>query len=106
MHDLITCAAHGLAQAAKAAATSWVVRQLGRLLLWGISLMAKTIEAETEYLTAAEAGERLGISGYQVTRTYERGFMPPARKLGRVRMIPVEDLPALKEAARKAGYLA
>lgn len=43
--------------------------------------------AEQEYLTASEAGQRIGLTAFQVTRTYE-------------------DLPALKEAAKHAGYLA
>jgi len=103
MHDLIMRAALAVAQAVAVPCAVWALEKMRRLLLWGIT-MGKTSEAETIYLTASEAGKRLGLTAFEVTRTFERGFMPPAKKLGRVRMIPVEDLPALKEAAKRAGY--
>ena len=104
MHDLIMRTAQAVAQAALIRCASWALGKLRRLAIWGVTTMSKAIQGETEYLTASEAGRRLGLTAFEVTRTYERGFLPPAKKLGRIRMIPAEDLPALKEAAKKAGY--
>jgi len=100
MWHLITGAARGVAQAAAIRLALWAGAWLCRRTI----TMAKQL-LDPEYLTVSEAGERLGLRAIEVTRTYERGFMPPAKRLGRIRMVPAGDLEALREAAKKAGYL-
>lgn len=58
-----------------------------------------------DFLSVGQVAEKLGINSVQVGRLYERGFLPAAPRVGMRRIIPVEDLPKLKEAAKQAGYL-
>ena len=89
----------------------WAVANLA--LRWALGLMATWLRRKSDMATAAtdqflsvgDAGERIGVTAWQVSRLYERGFMTPAPRIGGRRIIPVADLPRLKEAARKAGYL-
>lgn len=58
-----------------------------------------------EYMTISEAAEVVGIREWQLGRLYERGLLSPPRKFGRYRLVRPDDLPAIIEAARVAGYL-
>jgi excisionase family DNA binding protein len=61
--------------------------------------------AEREYLTTGEAAVRLGAREWRVARLYQRGLLPEPRRLGRARLIPASDLPRLRDALMRAGYL-
>jgi excisionase family DNA binding protein len=59
----------------------------------------------TALLTLGQAAERLGVPIWQVQRLYERKRLPAPRRLGRFRAVTEEDLPAIGQALRAAGYL-
>lgn len=101
MSNLIERAALAVAQAAAIRLALWA----GGWLLRRTIAMVKQLVGEKEFLTAAEVAEKLGLRASQVTRVFERGFLPPAARLGRVRMIPASDVEKVREAARRAGYL-
>lgn len=94
-----------IAHAALAVAQAVLARAVVRWIEWEIAKM-KTPEClkTTDYLTVNEAAALLGLPPIHVVRTYERGFMPPAKRFGRMRMIPAGDLDKLREAAKEAGY--
>jgi excisionase family DNA binding protein len=60
---------------------------------------------EKQFYSTGEVSKILGIRSLHVSRIYERGFMPPATRVGPHRIIPAADLDALREAAKAAGYL-
>lgn len=102
MRDLITGAALAVAQALGVrlaiTAASWLSAWVRRKFM-GHS------NQHPEFISVGQAANRLGIRTLHVCRLYERGFMPPAQRVGMRRIIPLEDLPKLKEAAKAAGYL-
>jgi hypothetical protein len=67
--------------------------------------MAGTMSADRELLTTSRAARALGIDAWQVARLFERGLFEEPPRLGRFRMIGRDDLPRLREAAIRAGYL-
>jgi hypothetical protein len=50
---------------------------------------------------AAETGAHM----WQVRRLFERGDLPPATRVGPYRVVSLADLPLIREALRKSGYL-
>jgi DNA-binding transcriptional MerR regulator len=56
-------------------------------------------------LTIGAVAERLGVPPWQVRRLFERGFLPPAARVGAYRVIAPADLPKVERALREAGYL-
>jgi len=56
-------------------------------------------------LTLGDVARRLRVEPWQVRRLFERGLLPPAARMGRYRVIAVEDLAAVETALRRAGYL-
>jgi hypothetical protein len=58
-------------------------------------------------LTLGQAVDAIGcgVHTWHLRRVYERGFLPHCRRAGQNRVIGENELPALKEALRKAGYL-
>jgi hypothetical protein len=56
-------------------------------------------------LSTGEAAQAIGIFHWQLVRLFTRGLVPEARRFGRYRAIAPADLPALRAAARSAGYL-
>ncbi len=96
-----------IAQAALAVAQGiavrWTAGALGDILEQ--TIMAKNEPMRTaDFYTVPEAAELLGLTPMNVIRTYERGFMLPAKRFGRMRMIPADGLDELRKAARLAGY--
>jgi hypothetical protein len=73
-------------------------------LAWEKTMAKNESTRTTDYFTVPEAAELLGLPPIHVVRTYERGFLPPAKRFGRMRMIPVEDLEKVRAAAKEAGY--
>ncbi len=66
------------------------------------AMSAATISRD---LILGEVGERLGVATWKVQRVYTRGLLPPARRIGRFRVVSEDELPALEAALRQAGYL-
>lgn len=50
--------------------------------------------------------KRFGLPTWQVRRIIERGFLPEPARVGPYRVFRVEELPAVRAALIKAGYLA
>ncbi len=84
--------------------TAWLVRRAVAYATETRTMARNDSKPAVEYYTVPEAARLLGLPPIQVVRTYERGFMPPARRFGRMRMIPVGDLDRLRQAAKEAGY--
>jgi hypothetical protein len=62
--------------------------------------------AELRSLTLGEVGARFGVPRWMIRRLIERGFLPDPPRIGRYRVIAERDLPQVKAALVKAGYLA
>ncbi len=56
-------------------------------------------------MSTGELARRFGCEGWQVRRLYERGLLPPARRIGRYRYVAEADLPAVEGALARAGYI-
>jgi len=59
---------------------------------------------EDDLLIGAVAAE-LNIESWRVRRLADRGLCPQPRRLGRYRVFSRSDIPAIREAADRAGYL-
>jgi DNA-binding transcriptional MerR regulator len=59
-----------------------------------------------EAMTLGDVARHFGCKPWQVRALFERGKLPPAKRLGVYRFFTGEDLPALEAALREAGYLA
>jgi hypothetical protein len=57
-------------------------------------------------MSTGELARHFGCEAWQVRRLYERGLLPPARRIGRYRYVALTDLPAVEAALARAGYLA
>lgn len=78
------------------------------LVIAQISLLLrrKTVtEKNDRRLAVGEVARTLGCQGWQIRRLFERGLLPPAERIGLYRVIPESELPKVKEALQKAGYL-
>ena len=56
--------------------------------------------------TVGTVAKRYGVRPWRVRRLFERGFLPPAPRVGAYRIIAAADLPKVEQALRDAGYLA
>jgi hypothetical protein len=56
-------------------------------------------------LTMGQVAARYGVQQHHVRRIFQRGFLPEPQRVGAYRVVPVEDLPQVEEALRRAGYL-
>jgi DNA-binding transcriptional MerR regulator len=56
-------------------------------------------------LTIGAVAQRYGVPSWQIRRLFERGFLPPAARVGTYRVISLSDLPRVEKALREAGYL-
>jgi hypothetical protein len=61
--------------------------------------------ALTDYLTLGAVARRFGCQPWQVRRLFERGVLPEPRRVGAYRVVAEEDLPAVEQALRQAGYI-
>jgi hypothetical protein len=59
----------------------------------------------TELLTIGDAAAHLGCREWQLRRLFSRGLVGEAARLGRTRIIPRAQLPRLRKALERAGYL-
>jgi DNA-binding transcriptional MerR regulator len=55
--------------------------------------------------SAVEVAALLGVTPWQVRTVHQRGLLPPPARAGLPRVIFPADLPALRRALQKAGYL-
>lgn len=55
--------------------------------------------------TMGDIARRHNIPAWCVRRLFERGFLPPAARVGRYRVVATQDLPGVERALRDAGYL-
>ena len=60
---------------------------------------------DTENMTIGDVARRLGIPAWKVRRLFERGVLPPARRVGIWRVISTKELPKVEKALQEAGYL-
>jgi hypothetical protein len=58
-----------------------------------------------EAMTVETAGARLGVPGWRVRQLFTRRLLPEPRRFGNSRIIFEEDLPTIREALVKAGFL-
>jgi hypothetical protein len=56
-------------------------------------------------MSTGELARHFGCAPWQTRRLFERGLLPPARRMGRYRYVAVTDLPAVEAALIRAGYL-
>lgn len=56
-------------------------------------------------MTTGEAAKKLGWPVWAIRRVYDRGLLPQPERVGQYRVIPESDLPAVKAALERAGYL-
>jgi hypothetical protein len=61
--------------------------------------------AEGGLMLAGQPAKAVDIEYWQLTRLLSRKLAPEPRRLDRYRAFVPSDLPALKAAARQAGYL-
>jgi hypothetical protein len=55
--------------------------------------------------TLGEFARSRGLPTWKVRRLFERGLLPPARRLGLYRVIGPDEVAAVDEALVKAGYI-
>jgi hypothetical protein len=59
----------------------------------------------TQLYTVGSLAHHFGVKPWQVRRLFSRGFLPAAARLGPSRVFSADDLPAVEDALRRAGYL-
>ena len=59
-----------------------------------------------QLLSLPEAAARLQLTYTQALRTVERGHFTGVVKVGRLRLVRVEDLEEFRKSAARAGYVA
>lgn len=103
MYDSIRSACLWLAEVAgpriALLAAQWTWRRL-----WSKPMIAHA--AAHDLLTLGQVAAELGITATQVKSLFEQGLLPPALRVGRWRVVPRDELPKVRVAAVKAGYLA
>ncbi|HEX5271552.1 MAG TPA: hypothetical protein VFW33_13740 [Gemmataceae bacterium] len=70
-------------------------------------LLTAAASAAAELLTLGQAARRCGpgVDLWMVQRVIARGLAPEPAKVGRHRVLSVDDLPALRLGLQLAGYL-
>jgi hypothetical protein len=64
-----------------------------------------TMAPTTGYLTLGQAAAALHAQLWQVQRVIDRRLFPPPQRIGRLRVVGQDDLPALRVALQRAGFL-
>lgn len=88
----------------------WAVGQILRAAIQSLANLTfkrrRTMSNPTEGLmTLGQVADNLGVQVWRVRRLYERGILPEPPRFQRSRLVRRDDLPAVKEALEKAGYL-
>jgi hypothetical protein len=58
-----------------------------------------------ELMSTGQVARHFGVSEWRVNRVLERGLLARPERFGRYHMFRPADLPAVREALIKAGYL-
>jgi DNA-binding transcriptional MerR regulator len=61
--------------------------------------------ATTPVYTIGDLARHFGCKHWQVRRVFERGLLPPARRVGAYRVVFATDLPQVEAALSKCSYL-
>ena len=61
--------------------------------------------ATAEALTLGAAAARLGLPLWKLQRAFTLGLLPVPLRAGRLRLVPSDQLPVLRAALERAGYL-
>ena len=56
-------------------------------------------------ITIGRAATLLGVKPWQVRRVFERGALPEPARVGAYRVVTEGDLPIIKSALQRLGYL-
>jgi hypothetical protein len=64
--------------------------------------MNKTL---SKFMSLDEVAKRLGCEVWQVRRVFEKKLLPPAHRIGMYRVVEKSELPRIRAALVKAGYL-
>ena len=56
--------------------------------------------------TFGQLAVRFGVQDWKIRKVFERGLLATPRKVGNLRVVPEADLPLVKAALVRAGYLA
>jgi hypothetical protein len=59
----------------------------------------------SRYYTTAEVARQYGCHEWQVARLFRRGILDEVPRVGQVRVIPADLLPAIRGALVAVGYL-
>jgi hypothetical protein len=66
---------------------------------------ATTATLTDNLLTLGDVAQRLGCQLWQVARVIDRGLFPQPARVGCYRVLSLDDLPAMRAALIKAGFL-
>jgi hypothetical protein len=61
--------------------------------------------ATAEALTLGAAAARLGLPLWRLQRAFTLGLLPVPMRAGRLRLVPADQLPIIRAALERAGYL-
>jgi hypothetical protein len=61
--------------------------------------------AADRVMLLGEAADRLGVQSWRLARLFRQGHHPEPPRLGRYRVVRESELPALRAALLKAGWL-
>jgi hypothetical protein len=67
--------------------------------------MATAIMTAENTMTTGEAAAAVGIRDWQLIALLQRGLVAEPKRFGRSRVFTADDLPRLRAAAVRAGYL-
>ena len=56
-------------------------------------------------MTMGQIGAKYGVPQRHVRNVFTRGFLPEPGRVGAYRVVPVDQLPEVESALRRAGYL-
>lgn len=62
-------------------------------------------EHSTDYMTAGDLAVHFGRPEWQIRRLWERDFLPTPKRIGAYRVVHRRELPAVRAALVRAGYL-
>jgi hypothetical protein len=62
------------------------------------------VTATTRLLTLGQLATQLRCQLWQIQRLFDRGLLPPARRVGRMRVVDEADIDAVRQALVRAGY--
>jgi hypothetical protein len=64
-----------------------------------------TMPDRAQFYDTTDAARALGVEPWQIAALYQRELVPEPPRVGPVRVLTPADLPVLRAACLKAGYL-